>query len=298
MAADDRPASPAQVRHAALALHILRIAAREAWPAGQRLTELHLARLLGVSRTPVRGALRRLASDGFARSHAERGFVLADAGRKRPPGRLEATETAEEALHARLVRDRVAGSLADEPIRNQLLRRYRAGRPLLDRVLARMQAEGLLVVSPGGGIRFAPTLASVEAQRASFELRLAVEPAGLLSLGFTPDSAVLEDLRHAHIEMRSRLAGGRTRPAEIFALDAAFHERLAEMSGNPFFLSAVRQQNRLRRLLEFGTYSDVGRIADWLTEHLMVTEALQRGDRQAAANALRVHLLAASEAAG
>ena len=39
---------------------------------------------------------------------------------------------------------------------------------------------------------------------------------------------------------------------EIFETDAEFHELLAEASGNLFVLQAIQQQNRLRRLLEFG----------------------------------------------
>ena len=38
---------------------------RDEWPAGTRLLEADLAALTGVSRTPVRDALRRLSNEGF-----------------------------------------------------------------------------------------------------------------------------------------------------------------------------------------------------------------------------------------
>lgn len=43
-------------------------------PAGERVNEVHLAEALGVSRTPVREALRRLCADGTLEFHTNRGF--------------------------------------------------------------------------------------------------------------------------------------------------------------------------------------------------------------------------------
>lgn len=293
----ERHATAAEARHAALAGDILRLAERDAWPPGHRLTELHLARVLAVSRTPVRAALRRLADQGFVSRHPDRGFVLAHEWRRLSETRLDTNTTAEAALHARLVRDRVAGVLAEAVTRTALLRRYQVGRPVLARVLARMEGEGLLAEAHGGGVRFAPTLASAEARLASFELRLAIEPAGLLSATFQPDHATIDRLRHEHTALLARLGRTPPREVEIFMLDESFHEQLARMSGNPFFLSAVRQQNCLRRLLEFGTYSDRDRLATWLGEHLAVLASVQAGAMAEAAALLRRHLAAAATAA-
>lgn len=48
--------------------------------AGSRLVELELAEQLEVSRTPVREALRRLESDGFAQRVSGRGLVVTPSG--------------------------------------------------------------------------------------------------------------------------------------------------------------------------------------------------------------------------
>ena len=44
---------------------------------GERLTEEHLARTMGVSRTPVREALHKLASEGLVKPLESRGFSVA-----------------------------------------------------------------------------------------------------------------------------------------------------------------------------------------------------------------------------
>ncbi len=65
---------------------------------------------------------------------------------------------------------------------------------------------------------------------------------------------------------------------------------IADFSGNIFFTQAVQQQNRLRKLLEFGTYVDRRRVREWCREHLSIIEAIAAGDREGAATQLREHL--------
>jgi DNA-binding GntR family transcriptional regulator len=44
---------------------------------GDKLSDLHLSHELGVSRTPMREALRRLVSDGIVQAERNRGFFVA-----------------------------------------------------------------------------------------------------------------------------------------------------------------------------------------------------------------------------
>ena len=60
-----------------LAGQILEIARRENIRRGERLYEHRLAHRLGVSRAPVRAALRSLAEQGLADAVPHKGFVLA-----------------------------------------------------------------------------------------------------------------------------------------------------------------------------------------------------------------------------
>lgn len=51
---------------------------RGAYPAGTRLTEQEIANASGVSRTPVREALRRLQAEGFVKASANQGAVVTE----------------------------------------------------------------------------------------------------------------------------------------------------------------------------------------------------------------------------
>ena len=55
---------------------------REELRPGERVTEAALADRLGVSRTPIRNLLPRLAAEGFLQPVGKRGFVIADFGER------------------------------------------------------------------------------------------------------------------------------------------------------------------------------------------------------------------------
>jgi DNA-binding GntR family transcriptional regulator len=86
-------------------------------------------------------------------------------------------------------------------------------------------------------------------------------------------------------------------PKQLFEADAAFHEMFAEFSCNAFFVQVIQQQNRLRRLLEFGGYVNRRRVRDWCREHLAILDSVKSGAYDKAAAAMREHLTQAYEAA-
>src|ERR1700681_95508 len=61
---------------AELAARILRALNEQGAGTGHHLVEQDLCRLFGVSRTPIRGALKLLAKQGGVAARANRGFVL------------------------------------------------------------------------------------------------------------------------------------------------------------------------------------------------------------------------------
>lgn len=72
---------------------------------GARLGQVELAKRFGISRTPVREALRRLAGEGLVDFHSNRGFRVADLGLDAVLRRLEVRTILEPGI-ARLAAER------------------------------------------------------------------------------------------------------------------------------------------------------------------------------------------------
>ena len=75
---------------------------------GTRLGQVELAERFGISRTPVREALRRLAGEGLVDFHSNRGFRVADLGLDAVLRRLEVRAILEPGI-ARLAAQRRTG---------------------------------------------------------------------------------------------------------------------------------------------------------------------------------------------
>jgi DNA-binding GntR family transcriptional regulator len=281
-----------------LARRIVALAASGGWSRGRHITEAELVEALGVSRTPVRSALRLLAEVGVVEARQNQGFFLRLDGLHLAVFELDHAPTAVEELYGRMLRDRISGDLPRQVGRAELASRYGAGRATLDQALARLADDGLVFRGEGRIWRFVESLTDGGSVRASYEFRLAVEPAALSLRSFRSSPAVLMRLRERHLALIERLhdpAAPSARPSAslrtlIVGLDADFHEGLAALSGNPFVAAAVKQQVAMRRLLEFGIQEQAPRITVWCREHLAVTDALLRGDCAGAAARLAEHL--------
>lgn len=296
MSSISHPVAPAQLRHVRLAERIVEVAAAEAWPAGMRVIEQTLAHTLGVSRTPVRAALRLLARYGMVWARPNRGYVLVRPGTELTGFRLSAPACIETMLRDSLIRDRLGGRIGPELVQRALARRYQTGPTVVQRALARLEEEGL-VRREGWRWRFVPSLDTEHSRRASFELRLMLEPPSLLVPGFRVDLPLLERLIEEHAALIAQQGMIREDPARVFELDARFHETIAAWSGNLFVLGAVRQQNTLRRLLELASYGDRARVIVWCREHMAILSAIAAEDMAMAARLMHRHLLHAAEAA-
>lgn len=278
--------------HLRLASQIIAMAFEEDWPEGHRLKESELALKLGLSRSPVRKALTYLEGKGIAARELNRGFYLTRSGADLDDSNREIPVTEDEAVYGAIIADRVRGLLEDVESEADLLRRYGASRSLLIRVLTRLSREGIVERNQGYGWRFLPTLNTERAHDESYRFRLLIEPAGILQPTFAVNTAKLQRLRLAHQDLLHGTL--RQQATDMFEMNAEFHEMLAEFSGNRFILQAVRQQNMLRRLLEYRGFRDTGRIRASCEEHLAIIEALEQGDRTWASRLLERHLTVAS----
>jgi DNA-binding GntR family transcriptional regulator len=295
------PVSKAGARTVRLAREIAALAARSGWSRGQHLTEQELAKALSVSRTPIRAALTLLASRGAVKAEPNRGFFLMRDGANLAPLLPGQPSTADDVLQTQIIRDRVSGALPIQVSPADLAQRYGARRATMDRVLGRLAAAGLLTREVGQKWQFLPSLDGPSGVRSSYQLRTLVEPAALLMDDAPVPQGPVEEQRRSHLDFLERVGDpARNRawpPSAVFELDAAFHETVAGFSGNAFVIGLVRQQNALRRLLEFDSYADMRRVSAWVHEHLGILDALAVNDRPLASERLRGHLTRAGAVA-
>lgn len=276
-----------------LARQILDIIYEARFDPGHHLREQQLADALGVSRTPVRAGLQELTRLGIVENRPRQGFFLLQRADDVSPLSIAPPQSNDQTLYEQLVRDRIAGELAESFTQTEVAQRYEADRGVLTRTLLRLAEDGLLARNAGHGWRFLPTLSSDVALRNGYGFRLMIEPGALLSPFFRPDRQALKRMRAQHLYLISHPDITQVPGQHIFETDAAFHEMLAEASGNVFVLQAVQQQNRLRRLLEFGSYQNKRRVQEWCEEHVAILDAVRDNRLENAAELMRQHLQSA-----
>ncbi len=288
MAGESAGAAPDAALAARVAAEIKHYARSSDLPEGAHLTEQKLADLLHVSRSPVREALLLLESEGIVVRRPNRGSFLARAGRDLPETR-PAVRIDDDADYVRIAEDRLNGTLPERASEAALGRRYGLPRARLLTLLGRMRQEGWAERLPGHGWHFPPMVATASAYEDGYRYRAAIEPAALLSPGFVADPAVLRRLRR---EQEGLLARGFRRIArtELFHINAGFHEALAELSGNSFFIDGLRRVNRLRRLFEFRKALRAEELTRQCREHLQILDLIEAGDRAGAAALMDRHL--------
>ena len=188
----------------ALAARLLQQLARADHAVGHRLTEQALADALGVSRSPVRKALRYLEILGAVRSEPNRGFSVARDPTRLRKLRIPGDDESDEAVYMRLAEERLAGALPAVVSEAELMKRHDLKRLQVQRVLGRMAREGLVERKPGRGWAFRPLLSTVESHRESYRFRMIIEPAALLEPTFRIDPAAFARVR-LHRQCREHL---------------------------------------------------------------------------------------------
>lgn len=260
---------------------------------GHHLREQHLADALGVSRTPVRAGLKELTRLGAVEARPNQGFFLLKSTEELLHLEIEQPKSSDQTLYEQLVRDRIAGVLPESFTQTEISQRYDVDRGVLTRTLVKLSEDGLIARNAGHGWRFQQTLNSDIALRNSYGFRLMIEPAALLSAQLRVDRQLLKRMRAQHLRLITHPDITQVPAKEIFETDASFHELLAEASGNLFVFQAIQQQNRLRRLLEFGSYHNKRRVKEWCEEHVAIIDALRQNDTQQAAALMKAHLQSA-----
>ncbi|UGY13629.1 GntR family transcriptional regulator [Bradyrhizobium septentrionale] len=276
-----------------LSAGILELIRAEKLAPGTRLAEVALAERLQVSRTPVRAALKLLAGRRLIRVGASRGYFVTDTAPPAPktPGKPAPADT--DRLFVAIARDRRSGRLPVDVSERDLMQRYGASRPVVQRVLAKLAEVAAVQRKPGHGWRFQPIIADAKARAESYRYRILIEPAALLEPGFQLDPVWAAEMRRRHQDA-TRRTWNETASIAFFEMNAAFHEGLAAASGNRFLLVAVQQQNRLRSFANYDWTFGYERVLVNCREHLAILDRLEAGEREAAAALMRSHLEGAS----
>lgn len=257
---------------------------------GEILSRLALAQALGVSRTPVSGALALLEQLGAVETRGRAVHLLDpafDPARLGPPADSLGEEVAR--LIVAMARDRRAGTLPDEASERFLRGHYSVPRIVMDHALRQLGDIGAVARNRGHGWRFSSGYASAEDREAAYRFRLMIEPQGLLEPAFTLPPGWIARMREQHQAFLGREWAAHD-PIAFFETNAAFHLGLAESSGNRFLIQAMEQQNRLRRFSNYGWQRGMDRVRVSASEHIAVLDALEAGLPEEAAKRLRQHL--------
>jgi len=270
-----------------LARRILHQLHQDSAQPGTHLVELELCASFGVSRTPVRGALKLLEADGVVTKRASGGYGLA----KLPPVLADDAAKAEaedsQKLFDAMAKARSNGKVKDQFSQQELMRHFDARLATVLAVLRRLAELGLVERKPGNGWAF--TGDSARLLNESYAFRRALEPQMLLQPGFKLDRAWAEKARQEHQKLRKkpwRAGDG----ARFHAVNADFHEQLARCSGNRAMLHAIRAQNQLRQFLLGDWEYPIEQVHSAIDDHLEILAALEAGYADKAAALMLHHL--------
>jgi len=261
---------------------------QEQIPEGTSLPERSLATRFRVSRSPVREALPILAERGLIAARPEGGYAVSASNGSATGFALPPADE-DEPIYLKIAADRLSGALPERTTENELMRRYELTRGQLSEVLRRISQEGWIERLPGNGWQFLPILTSGAAYDQGYRMRILVEPSGILEPTYEIDR---DSLLKCRAEQQA-LADGAAQwasPAQLFDANTRLHECIALASGNVFILESLRRINRLRRLMEYGKAVNRTAAAQRCKEHLTLIDLLLAGQREAAADFMRLHL--------
>lgn len=263
--------------------------AEESLDPGTPLVERALAERFMVSRSPVREALRLLAGRGTVGPRPEGGYVVLKKPKASPFTAAFDSEPLEEKAYLRIGEDRLSGVLPERLSESDLMRRYGLTKAQLAAILRRIANEGWIERLPGHGWQFLPILTSGETYDQAYRFRILIESAALHEPGFKVDEAAL---RKCLAEQQALIDGAVewASPAQLFDANTRLHETIAGFSGNVFILESLRRINRLRRLMEYRKAVNREAAARRCREHKTLIELLLSGQREAAADFIRLHL--------
>lgn len=285
------PSSRSNTRqnHLKLARQIIEFVLERGMAEGAHLPESLLSDACGVSRTPIRSALKILEEGNIVQRREEGGFFLLLAPEKMAADGVAELEDMESSLAARILSDRAERRIVDIQSVSALVRRYDAPRSAVLNALKILSSDGIVVQLPGRAWAFQPILDTPNAVDESLAFRLSLEPQAILAPGFQADSLKIDLMRQQTEDFLQR-PDGKLSSVTFLHLDCAFHSFIAESSGNRFARGVLLAHQRLRLSTQKDhTIADF-RLRQSLEEHLDILDSLERMQLQLAADQMVLHL--------
>jgi DNA-binding GntR family transcriptional regulator len=196
----DAPGTDALIQQSLLGRQVYellwrRIVSHQLQP-GDKLSDLRLSEELGVSRTPVREALHRLAQEGIVRAESRRGFYVSDFSSE-DVREVYDVRTALEVLAVRLALPHLRAADLDIAQRelDAVSRRVRAGDPEANETfLVIDRAFHQMLVQAANNRRLAGMMASVQAQLRVFQF-YGIHFQDMMEMSLEHHQAILAALR-------------------------------------------------------------------------------------------------------
>lgn len=253
---------------------------------GSHMSAQKIADEFQVSRSPAREALVALSDQGLLDQQPNRGFFVLAPGQHSSPALPCALEepNAYYQLSEDWLNDRIPQDVTEPFVRE----RYGLSKAQASDILNRAASVGWAQPKPGYGWRFSEVAKTRQSLNQIYNLRLLIEPAGLLEPTFRGDSQMLRKLGIEQQSLRERIE---TLPADaLLRTGMRFHEELIKMSGNSMYHMVLVQMNNMRRLIEYRAMVDRKRYYQQCEEHLQIIALVEQGDNQAASELMKRHL--------
>jgi DNA-binding GntR family transcriptional regulator len=284
-----RTRSNTRQNHLKLARQIIEVTLERGMKSGDHLPENTLSQACGVSRTPIRSALKLLESNDIVQRREEGGFFLNHSPEEIGIDGAAQLDDVEGSLATRILSDRAERRITDVQSVSSLVRRYSVPRSAVLNALKILSTDGIVAQLPGRAWAFQPLLDTPDAVSESLSFRLSLEPQAITAAGFEMDSLKAGLLRQQMEDFLKRRDGSMSAVAFLH-LDCAFHCLIAESSGNRFICGALLAHQRLRLTTQKNNSIPDFRLRQSLEEHLDILDSLERMQHQLAADQMVLHL--------
>ncbi|PRC91157.1 GntR family transcriptional regulator [Solimicrobium silvestre] len=282
-------AKPLRQRHVELAQRVYEVAINAGLNAGDRMPEQLLAIQCNVSRTPIRRALQLLAEQGIATIDPDGGYRMSNISDTSTGQISDLPQTEEDELFKAILDDLAARRIPTSQTLAALQRRYEASRLTVQNTLQRLLEEQFVERAAGQRWLFKPMVVGSEATAQSYEFRILMEPAALLSPGFKADPVTLAGMRQS-LEALEQIAEENFDIQLAERLDYEFHIMIARACSNPFFQDALLNHHLRRRNVTAGGGTNIFRMRQSVRELLHIIEQIERNQMELAADLMRAHL--------